>query len=252
MSGGTGHAHADRSSTSHAVLDEKSRRRKANKVLAVLGGEIDLTAARLLDIGTGSGYIANEMARTAREVHSVDVVDQRRTSDGFTFTQVTDERLPFDDGFFDVVVSNHVVEHVGDQRLHLSELSRVLTATGVIYLATPNRYWITDPHYRLPLLPVLPRGVAGSFIRLAGRGDEWDVYPLSDRMVRELVPELEFEPVVPRLLKDPVGNGMDVGGALTRITRRLPDGLLAASQHVSPTLIYLGRKVPGDVAATSE
>jgi SAM-dependent methyltransferase len=47
--------------------------------------------------------------------------------------------LPFPARSFDVVLSNHVIEHVLNQRLHLGEIRRVLADRGVCYLATPNR-----------------------------------------------------------------------------------------------------------------
>ena len=65
-----------------------------------------------------------------------------------------------DDGSFDVVVSNHVVEHVGDreaQRTHLAELRRVLAADGLGYLATPTRWALVEPHFTVPLLSWPPR-----------------------------------------------------------------------------------------------
>ncbi|MEX2178823.1 MAG: class I SAM-dependent methyltransferase [Gemmatimonadaceae bacterium] len=94
---------------------------------------------RVLDIGCGNGDISQHFV-PANEVHGVDVDDRRRPENaGFAFDRVTSERLPFGDGFFDVVISNHVIEHVVDQPLHLSEMRRVLRADGCVYLATPNR-----------------------------------------------------------------------------------------------------------------
>jgi 2-polyprenyl-3-methyl-5-hydroxy-6-metoxy-1,4-benzoquinol methylase len=63
--------------------------------------------------------------------------------------------LPFPDEYFDVVVSNHVIEHVSDQQLHLSEIARVLKPNGVVYLATPNRLWPWEVHYRVLVLHYL-------------------------------------------------------------------------------------------------
>ena len=55
--------------------------------------------------------------------------------------------LPFDDARFDVVISNHVIEHVGDeaaQHAHLREIRRVMKADGSAYLAVPNRWMLTE------------------------------------------------------------------------------------------------------------
>ncbi len=46
-------------------------------------------------------------------------------------------RLPFDDGWFDVILCNHVLEHVQDDRRAMAELFRVLRAGGWAILQTP-------------------------------------------------------------------------------------------------------------------
>ncbi len=45
--------------------------------------------------------------------------------------------LGFEDNFFDVVLSNHVMEHIEDEEKFLSELLRVLKPDGTIFLTFP-------------------------------------------------------------------------------------------------------------------
>ena len=47
--------------------------------------------------------------------------------------------LPFGDGSFDIVFANHMLYHVPDVHLALSEFSRVLRSEGVLYTATNGR-----------------------------------------------------------------------------------------------------------------
>ena len=92
---------------------QSNRIEKANKIITILEESLrkpikDLT---ILDIGTGNGEIANYIAGKNNHVYSVDVqklVDDKKCS--FQFIQVKDERLPFADNFFDIVISNHVIE----------------------------------------------------------------------------------------------------------------------------------------------
>lgn len=116
------------------------RSKKARQIAAVSQDFIGAPVAGMvtLDIGCGNGGISAWLA-TDNEHYGVDVADLRSTSEGFAFTQVADERLPYPDAMFDFVVSNHVIEHVGDQRLHLAEIRRVLKPDGCCYIATPNR-----------------------------------------------------------------------------------------------------------------
>jgi ubiquinone/menaquinone biosynthesis C-methylase UbiE len=119
----------------------RDRSQKARMIDAILrdflGGPV--AGYRTLDIGCGNGDISEAFAGANRH-HAVDIKDQRRsTASGFEFRLVSSERLPYDDGCFDVVISHHVIEHVEDQRLHLAEIHRVLRTGGIAYLATPNR-----------------------------------------------------------------------------------------------------------------
>ncbi len=47
------------------------------------------------------------------------------------------EALPFDDGSFDLVICNHVLEHVGDPQRALAEFHRCLSPGGVVVAQTP-------------------------------------------------------------------------------------------------------------------
>jgi 2-polyprenyl-3-methyl-5-hydroxy-6-metoxy-1,4-benzoquinol methylase len=48
--------------------------------------------------------------------------------------------MPFGDAAFDVVVCNHVIEHVPGWEKLAGELHRMVRPNGVLYLATPNLY----------------------------------------------------------------------------------------------------------------
>ncbi len=116
------------------------RSKKARQIEAVvsdfLGHEVEGMVT--LDIGCGNGGISDWLA-DGNQHFAVDVEDQRKGDCAYEFAVVADERLPFADDTFDLVLSNHVIEHVGDQQLHLREIGRVLKPTGCVYLATPNK-----------------------------------------------------------------------------------------------------------------
>jgi ubiquinone/menaquinone biosynthesis C-methylase UbiE len=171
-------SHAD----ANRVLREQKARSIAERLIPVVG---DLSAKDMLDVGTGSGTIASYFVGRVRHLESVDVVDERVDHD-FPFRQIESEHLPFDSESFDVVVSNHVIEHTDDQQLHLQEIARVMRPGGVCYLAAPNRYALIEPHFRLPLLAWLSPALRDAYVRLAGKGQRYDVQPVTNKRLRSL------------------------------------------------------------------
>jgi predicted SAM-dependent methyltransferase len=71
--------------------------------------------------------------------------------------------LPFEDGTFDYVVAEHIIEHLGyrDARAMLGECHRVLKNNGVIRVSTPD-LMLTHRLMSPPLAPVLQRYVEWS------------------------------------------------------------------------------------------
>ncbi|PKM10191.1 MAG: hypothetical protein CVV13_14005 [Gammaproteobacteria bacterium HGW-Gammaproteobacteria-3] len=94
--------------SSHAALDQNSRLPKAKKIVALLGATVALKDKVILDIGTGSGYIAhylsNEVAPFGK-VYSIDVEDQRQIHKGYEFKQIIGTLLPFEDESIDIVIA---------------------------------------------------------------------------------------------------------------------------------------------------
>lgn len=230
-----------KSQSSHAVLDAQSRRRKAHKIMTLVSPHVGMEQAELLDIGTGSGHIAEEFSKRAKSVTSVDVTDERQVKDGYRFVKVGSAKLPFEDGSFDVAVSNHVVEHVPEQAVHLQELMRVLRPGGVLYLATPNKLWLRDPHYRLPFISWLPRSASQRYLQALRPGKVWDVYPVSHAMVRRHMEQYEVHNALPDLVKRQ-SETLDVARGPARLLRHVPRRLLETSKYWSPTLIYVIKK----------
>lgn len=229
---------------SHAVLDLASRTRKAIMIERLLGLHTARDPLRVLDVGCGSGAISNHLATlpAGHEVHAVDTVDVRVVLDGFTFHLVDGTRLPFPPDTFDVVVSNHVIEHVGPlaaQRSHVSELWRVLKRSGTGYLSVPNRWRLFEAHYRLVGLSLLPRRCRSPYVRLLGRGDEYDVEPLDATAIEKMLAEAGF--VTSRLGVRAIRETLSREEGLSpfaRLASRIPDRVLRSVEPLLPTLIY--------------
>jgi len=151
---------------------------KSMKIMSVLSEFKNLSQSKVLDVGCGKGMIASNIGNFSKEITGVDVEDRRVVKEGYKFQLVKDEKLPFNDNFFDIVISNQVIEHVNNQNDHIKEIYRVLRKEGICYLATPNRYWIIEPHYYLPFLGILPNRLANLYLRIFINKD-YDVKLLS-------------------------------------------------------------------------
>lgn len=229
----------------HAVLDLRSRAWKAMKIERLLELANRPGPIRLLEVGTGSGGIAHYFGThpTLRcAVTAVDVCDSRLVHEGYEYRRVDGVELPFGDSTFDVVITNHVIEHVGDagaQHRHLAEIHRVMQPRGVGYLAVPNRWMLTEPHYRLKFLSWLPHAWRTPYLRLAGKGTFYDCEPLQMRQLERMLAaagfryrnlcieawRATFEIERPRSLS-------------AFVLRGVPDATLRPLRRIIPTLIY--------------
>ena len=243
---GVGAVPRTRDPQTHAVLDRVSRQAKAAKVIWTLEHEGVLAGARVLDVGTGNGTIAAAIAEhvgAAGKVVSVDVEDVRVDRDGYTFHLLTGDALPFTDASFDVVVSNHVIEHVGDsaaQQRHLGEVARVLAAGGILYLAVPYRWRLVENHYRLPLLSWLPPRLADRYVRSTGRADRYDCRLLARR---ELVGMLASAGLEARdATNDLIAATIAIDGGLVARALRFPGARHLVRGPAVPTIVAVARK----------
>lgn len=235
----------------HAYCDLASRELKARKIEKLLGlRTLDGRVLRVLEVGTGAGGIAHYFATKsaiACEVVAVDVHDNRAVQDGYEYVQVQGTKLPFDAAAFDVVISNHVIEHVGDaqeQQQHLAELYRVLKPDGVGYVAVPNRWMLVEPHYRLAFLSWLPEAWRSPYLRWSGRGKYYDCRPLTHAQSRRLLGNAGFR------AEQQCGQALRLAYELERpdarvyrwLLGRLPDFVYLLFGPLFPTLIYLVAK----------
>lgn len=229
----------------HAVLDLPSRDWKAMKIERLLNLAHRPQPLRMLEIGTGSGGIAHYFGTHPRlhcDVIAVDVCDNRLARDGYTYRQVQGVELPFDDASFDVVITNHVIEHVGDasaQRKHLESIHRVMKPSGIGYLAVPNRWMLTEPHYQLKFLSWWPHAWRTPYLRLMHKGTFYDCEPLQLRQLEHMLATSGFSYRNLCIEAWRVTFDIERPDALgTRILRRTPDALLAPLRRIIPTLIY--------------
>ena len=96
--------------------------------------------------------------------------------------------LPFEDGAFDVVFSNAVIEHVGGRERQRRLVSEAIRVGRRVFITTPNRLFPVEVHTRLPFVHWLPDALAHRAYRAAGKEFATDVQLLSRRSLAALFP----------------------------------------------------------------
>lgn len=83
------------------------------------------------------------------------------------------ENVPFDDNSFDYVHCFTVLEHVSDVKKSLSEMIRVTKRGGYVFIHAPNYLRPIERHYKIPYIPLMPKRLAKTYLRLLRRPPEF-------------------------------------------------------------------------------
>jgi SAM-dependent methyltransferase len=113
----------------------------------------------LLDLGCGKGGLVDALRARGLDAFGCDIanssasdyVEDAVAKDYLRTIEMEPYRLPFDDGQFDVVISQVVLEHVMDYEGTFKEIHRVLKPGGISLHIFPGRYVFIEPHVFVPL-----------------------------------------------------------------------------------------------------
>lgn len=149
----------------------------------------------IIDVGAGLGA-ALERFNDTNPITAVDLEPQQNEWLGRPNVVVVEgdgTRLAYADGAFDAAFSSSVIEHVPKelQEAFASEVRRVARR---YFVQTPNRWFLVEPHYQLPLFHFLPKRVQRALNRRLTLGwqakGEWEeIDLLSARDLRRLFPD---------------------------------------------------------------
>lgn len=170
-------------------------------------------AVRILDIGGRRNYwgAAPEgfLAAHGCRIRLSNSEDAERGAADAIFSEVREDGcdLSYEDGAFDLVHSNSVVEHVGDWA-RMTAFAREVRRIGDGYFVQTPAYWFPwEPHYGFPFFAQLPRPVQRGllmrrrmgFFAQAGSLDEAEAVLDGTRLLdgaqmRALFPDAQMRP----------------------------------------------------------
>jgi SAM-dependent methyltransferase len=150
-----------------------------------------LRAARVLDVGCGTGVLTRELARRTRgEVIGLDLDPDmlayaRQQGSSVRYEQGDALQLPYPDGHYDVVHCHYVLLWVADAARAVQEMARVTRAGGAVLICAEPDY---GGRIDWPDLPIRRWQIDG----LRRQGAD----PLVGRRLRELLVDAGLRPDV--------------------------------------------------------
>jgi len=119
-------------------------------VLSVLQAEKP-NGKMILEIGAGTGWQARTLAAHGYMVQALDTASSNYAASRiWPIVEYDGHHIPFPDGYFDIIFSSNVLEHIPHLYEFQTELKRVLKPDGVAIHVVPSgwwRFWTNVTHY---------------------------------------------------------------------------------------------------------
>lgn len=193
------------------LKNTEGRTQKFKKIFSVLQDfRPELQSLKCLDIGCSSGIITSLLGQTLSMTIGIDIdqeaisyAKEHHLSSRVQFLTADAMSLPFKEGLFDVIICNHIYEHVPDPYQMMEEIFRVLKENGFCYFSAGNKYMIMEGHYGLPFLSWLPKRLAHLYIKLMGKGSFYYEEHYSIWGLRKLVKRFRIWDYTLPIIKNP-------------------------------------------------
>ncbi|KKP37883.1 hypothetical protein A2483_04950 [Candidatus Peregrinibacteria bacterium RIFOXYC2_FULL_33_13] len=132
-----------------------------------------MKGSKILDIGCGHNeYMKNVYAKT-NETYGIDPDQRALDKNSFIKNKFPGkaEKLPFQDNFFDLVVSAWTLEHIEDPEKVFKEIYRVLKPSGKVMFLTPNSW-----NYNVWIIRLIPERFHDFFTKRLYNRQENDTF----------------------------------------------------------------------------
>jgi ubiquinone/menaquinone biosynthesis C-methylase UbiE len=216
------------------------------KRLSLMQAQGDLQGQLILDCGCGAGQYVMALLALGADTwgieHDENKVAAFRVSNPQEAHRILNgdiQSLPFEDGRFDVVLANEVLEHIPNDRRGLREMYRIMRPGGRLFLFSPNRLYPFETHgvytirsdrnvpMHTPFIPYIPLPIGRRYLRYWARNYwPWEL--------RKLISEAGFVDLTSHYVWQTFEN---ISGRQPRLLSRLKPALR--------TISHQGEKLPG-------
>jgi SAM-dependent methyltransferase len=130
--------------TTSAIEDHRKYEAKFRRILSEVLNEVlrSRSSGRLLDVGCSVGVLMALAAERGFDVYGIETnpraVEYARERYGDRVKLCLVEESPFPPGFFDVITTNAVLEHVPRPVEFLAEIRKLLRPDGIAVVGVPN------------------------------------------------------------------------------------------------------------------
>lgn len=153
---------------------------------------------RLLDFGCGEGWLIKELRNFGYDVYGTDTwltYNEAPNASNLKKINLVPYKLPFENNYFDIIISTSVLEHAMNTDECFKEMYRILKPGGYAMHIFPGKWYVPkEPHIYVPLVnwlwPYCPKwwlalwalfGVRNEF----QKGKNWkEVYEINAKYVK--------------------------------------------------------------------
>lgn len=122
---------------------------------------------KILDFGCGNGTVVNLLRQENIDCYGADIFYEGASYENVYKSKLFKDKiirlipengeLPFENNFFDIIISNSVFEHIKNKDLVFTNLLLLLNTSGFMYHHFPTREVIREEHIGILLVHWLPK-----------------------------------------------------------------------------------------------
>ena len=108
----------------------------------------NIRGKKILDVACGTGFFFSEYGKN--KIYGIDISEEMlkiakkiKNPHVVSLKKADATRIPFEDGFFDVVITSKFIMHTPDYMNVFGEMARVTKKRGIIIADLPNKYSIS-------------------------------------------------------------------------------------------------------------